>query len=75
MKHIAAPHIDYKGLAPLFAIAGGSLIVIVASLFRSRWVHRVLIPALTVIALGAAIGLSIWNWQPGQTKQRSLCYR
>src|SRR4051794_17934149 len=68
MRHIAAPHIDYKGLAPLIAVAGGSLIVIMVSLLRSRWVHRVLIPALTVIALGAAIGLSIWNWEPGQTK-------
>ena len=68
MKHIAPPHIDYKGLAPLFAVAGGSLVVIMVSLLRSRWVHRVLIPALTVIALGAAIGLSIWNWEPGQSK-------
>lgn len=68
MRHIAAPYIDYKGLAPLFAIAGGSLIVIMAALLRSRWVHRTLIPALTIISFGAAIGLSIWNWQPGDTK-------
>jgi len=68
MKHIAPPHIDYKGLAPLFAVTGGSLVVIMVSLLRSRWVHRVLIPALTVIALGAAIGLSIWNWEPGDAK-------
>jgi NADH-quinone oxidoreductase subunit N len=68
MRHIAAPHIDYQGLAPLFAIVGGSLIVILVALLRSRWVHRVLVPALTVTALGAAIGLSIWNWEPGDTK-------
>jgi NADH-quinone oxidoreductase subunit N len=68
MNHLVAPHIDYKGLAPLFAVAGGSIIILMVALLRSRWVHRVLIPALTVIALGAAIGLSIWNWQPGDTK-------
>jgi NADH-quinone oxidoreductase subunit N len=68
MRHIVAPHIDYKGLAPLFSVAGGSLVVLLVSLLRSRWVHRTLIPALTVISLGAAIGLSIWNWTPGDTK-------
>jgi NADH-quinone oxidoreductase subunit N len=68
MTHITAPHIDYQGLAPLFAVAGGSLVVLMVSLLRSRWVHRTLIPALTVVSLGAAIGLSIWNWEPGDTK-------
>jgi NADH-quinone oxidoreductase subunit N len=68
MTHLTPPHIDYQGLAPLFAVAGGSIVVLMASLFRTRWVHRVLVPALTVIALGAAIGLSIWNWDPGDTK-------
>jgi NADH-quinone oxidoreductase subunit N len=68
MNHITAPVIDYQGLAPLFAIAGGSLVVILVSLLRSRWVHRVLIPVLTIVALGAAIGLSIWNWEPGDVK-------
>jgi NADH-quinone oxidoreductase subunit N len=66
--HLTAPHIDYKGLAPLFAVAGGSLVVLMAGLFRARVVHRVVIPVLTVIALGAAIGLAIWNWTPGDTK-------
>ncbi|HEX4720761.1 MAG TPA: NADH-quinone oxidoreductase subunit N [Thermoleophilaceae bacterium] len=68
MTHLTPPHIDYQGLAPLLAVTGGSIVVLMASLFRTRWVHRVLIPALTVIALGAAIGLSIWNWQPGDSK-------
>jgi NADH-quinone oxidoreductase subunit N len=68
MKHIAPPVIDYKGLAPLFAVAGGSIVVLLVSLLRSRWVHRVLLPVLTIVALGAAIGLSIWNWEPGAQK-------
>jgi NADH-quinone oxidoreductase subunit N len=65
MNHITAPHIDYKALSPLFAIAGGSLVVLLAGLLRGRAVQRVVAPALTVIALGAAIGLSIWNWRTG----------
>ena len=52
MNHITAPVIDYQGLAPLFAIAGGSIVVILVSLLRSRWVHRTLIPVLTIVALG-----------------------
>ena len=68
MTHLTAPHIDYQGLAPLFSIIGGSIIVLMVALLRSRWVHRVLVPALTLITLGAAIGLSIWNWSPGDKK-------
>jgi NADH-quinone oxidoreductase subunit N len=68
MRHIAPPVIDYKGLAPLFAVGGGSIVVLLVSLLRSRWVHRVLVPVLTIVALGAAIGLSIWNWEPGAQK-------
>jgi NADH-quinone oxidoreductase subunit N len=68
MRTLVAPHIDYKGLAPLFAVTGGSLVTIMVALLRSRWVHRVLIPVLTIVALGAAIGLSIWNWDPGDKK-------
>ena len=68
MTHLSAPHIDYQGMAPLFAVTGGSIVVLMAGLFRARSVHRVLIPVLTVVALGAAIGLSIWNWETGDTK-------
>jgi NADH-quinone oxidoreductase subunit N len=68
MNHITAPVIDYQGLAPIFATAGGALVVLLVSLFRGRFVHRVLVPLLTLVALGAAIGLSIWNWTTGDTK-------
>jgi NADH-quinone oxidoreductase subunit N len=67
-SHIAAPHIDYKGLAPIFATGGGSMVVLLAGLFRARWVQRVAVPALTLVALAAAIGLSVWNWTTGDTK-------
>ena len=68
MNHFTAPHIDYQGLAPIFAVGGGAVIVLLAGLLRSRFVHRLVIPVLTIAALGAAIGLSIWNWQTGDTK-------
>jgi NADH-quinone oxidoreductase subunit N len=68
MTHLTAPHIDYRGLAPLFAVGGGALVVLMVSLLRSRFVHKTLIPVLTIVALGAAIGLSIWNWTTGDTK-------
>ena len=68
MTHLTAPHIDYKGLAPLFAVMGGSIVVLMCALLRSRFVHRTLIPVLTVVALGAAIGLAVWNWSPGDKK-------
>jgi NADH-quinone oxidoreductase subunit N len=63
-----APVIDYKGISPLFAIAGGAVLVLIVALFRGRFVQRVLVPLLTVGALGAAIGLTIWNWQTGDSK-------
>jgi NADH-quinone oxidoreductase subunit N len=65
---VKAPHIDYMGLSPLFAVLGGAVVVLMAGLFPGRAVQRVLVPLLTVAALGAAIGLSIANWDPGDTK-------
>ena len=62
---VKGPVIDYEGLSPLFATIGGSIIVLIAALFPGRFAQRVLVPLLTVISLGAAIGLSIWQWGPG----------
>src|SRR4051794_41853694 len=38
------------------------------ALFRGHFVQRVLVPLLTVGALGAAIGLTIWNWHSGDSR-------
>jgi NADH-quinone oxidoreductase subunit N len=62
---IQAPEIDYKELSPLFALAGGSVIVLMVGLFRSFFVRRTVVPALTAITLLTAIGLTIWIWEPG----------
>jgi len=65
---VKGPVIDYMGLAPLFATIGGACVVLVVGLFGQRWVQRGLIPALTIAALGTALGLTIANWEPGDTK-------
>jgi NADH-quinone oxidoreductase subunit N len=62
---VQAPEIDYKELSPLFALAGGSVIVLMVGLFRSLFVRRTVVPALTAITLLTAIGLTIWIWEPG----------
>ena len=63
-----APVIDYKELSPLFALAGGSVVVLMVGLFRSPVIRQVLVPVLTAVALLTAIGLSIWIWEPGVRK-------
>jgi NADH-quinone oxidoreductase subunit N len=54
-----APHIDYAGLSPIIALTTGICVVVIAGLFlRSRWVNA----GLTIAALAATAGLSIWQW-------------
>ena len=65
---IQAPEIDYQGLAPLFATAGGSVVVFMVALLRGRFVQRTLVPLLAAVALIAAIGLTVWNWDAGDSK-------
>ena len=36
-----------------------------AALFRGAFVQRMLVPALTLASLGAAVGLTIWQWETG----------
>ncbi len=65
LAEIQAPEIDYKSLSPLMATAGGSIFVLMAGLLRGRTVQRIVVPALTVVSLLTAIGLTIWVWDPG----------
>ena len=64
-QSVQAPKIDYKELSPLFALAGGSVIVLMVGLLSSRFVRSVVVPALTAVSLLTAIGLTIWIWEPG----------
>ena len=67
IANVAAPHIDYKGLSPLLATVGGSIVVLMVGLLRSRFVRLTLVPALAAAGLLTAIGLTIWIWEPGDS--------
>jgi NADH-quinone oxidoreductase subunit N len=64
LADVAAPLIDYRELSPLMATIGGSIVVLMVGLLRSPFVRQVLVPALTAVSLLAAIGLTIWIWEP-----------
>ena len=60
--HLKGPHIDFGGLSPLIALLGGATVVLLFGLLGSRWVRAQLVPTLSLGALGAALGLTIWQW-------------
>ena len=60
--HLKGPHVDFAGLSPLIALLGGAVLVLMVGLIRSRFVRSQVVPALSLAALGAAAGLSIWQW-------------
>jgi NADH-quinone oxidoreductase subunit N len=64
---LKGPHVDFAALSPLIALLGGAAIVLLVGLLdRSeigqRWIRAQLVPALSLVALGAAAGLTIWQW-------------
>jgi NADH-quinone oxidoreductase subunit N len=65
--HLKGPHVDFAGLSPLIALLGGATIALLVGLIRTRWVRAQLVPALSLIALGAAAGLTIWQWNEGKS--------
>jgi NADH-quinone oxidoreductase subunit N len=56
------PYVDFAGLSPLIALLGGAAIVLLVGLLGARWVRAQAVPALTLAVLGAALGLTIWQW-------------
>jgi NADH-quinone oxidoreductase subunit N len=60
--HLKGPHVDFGGLSPIIALLGGAVLVLMVGLVGSRWVRSQLVPLLSLVALGAALGLSIWQW-------------
>jgi len=67
LAQIKAPVIEYRELAPLFSVLGGSIVVLMAGLFRGALVQRVLVPALAAAALLCAMGFTIANWDAGDS--------
>jgi NADH-quinone oxidoreductase subunit N len=59
---VKGPHVDWAGLSPIVALTGGLLVVLLVGLFRARFARERLVPFLTLVALGATVGLTIWRW-------------
>jgi NADH-quinone oxidoreductase subunit N len=59
---VHAPHIAYAALAPFEALVGGSIVVLLVGLLRSRTAREQVVPALTLATLAAALGMTIWQW-------------
>jgi NADH-quinone oxidoreductase subunit N len=60
--HVHGPHVDWAGISPLLALLGGAVVVLMAGLLRARLAREAAVPLLTLVALGAAIGCAIWQW-------------
>jgi NADH-quinone oxidoreductase subunit N len=61
-SHLPHPHVDFAGLSPLIALLGGAVIVLMVGLLGSRTVRTTVVPALSLLALAATLGLAIWQW-------------
>jgi NADH-quinone oxidoreductase subunit N len=60
--HLKGPHVDFAALSPLIALLGGAVVVLLVGLLGSRWIRSHVVPALSLVALAAALGLTIWQW-------------
>ncbi len=60
--HLKGPHVDFAALSPLLALLGGAVIVLAVGMLSADWVRSQVVPALALGALGAALGLTIWQW-------------
>jgi NADH-quinone oxidoreductase subunit N len=60
--HLHGPHIDYAAISPFEALLGGSIVVLLVGLAHSRFVREQLVPVLTLVALGATLAVTIWQW-------------
>jgi NADH-quinone oxidoreductase subunit N len=65
--HVKGPHIDWASLSPIAALAIGATIVLLVGLVRAPHVRERVVPLLTLVTLGAAIGFAIWRFnKPAQ---------
>ncbi len=60
--HLKGPHVDFAALSPLIALLGGAVVVLLVGLLANRAAREHVVPALALVALAAAAGLSIWQW-------------
>jgi NADH-quinone oxidoreductase subunit N len=62
-SQLKGPHVDFAALSPLIALLGGAIVVLMVGMLGSRRMREQVVPALSIVALGAAIGTSIWRWE------------
>ena len=60
--HLKGPHVDFAGALAADRAARRRDDRAAVGLLGSRWVRAQLVPALSLGALGAALGLTIWQW-------------
>jgi len=59
---LRGPHVDFAGLSPVLALLGGAVVVLLVGLLGSRRARTQVVPALSLVVLAAALGLSIWQY-------------
>jgi NADH-quinone oxidoreductase subunit N len=61
-----APGIDFAALAPLLAVGGGAIVVLLLGLARARFVRETVVTVVAFLALLVFLGVSIWQWGTNQ---------
>jgi NADH-quinone oxidoreductase subunit N len=59
---LKGPHVDFAGLSPLIALLGGAVVVLLVGLLGQKAAREQAVPALSLVALAASLGLTIWQW-------------
>ena len=74
---VKGPHIDWRGaLAAARADSAARCVVLLVGLLRARVRARTrVVPVLTLVALGAAAGLAIWQWDDSKLDRRGRAAR
>src|SRR5262249_23467547 len=62
VAHLKGPHVDFAALSPLIALLGGATVVLLVGLLGSRRARALGVPRLALLALAAALALTIWQW-------------
>ncbi len=56
------PPVNWADLSPLIALLGGAVLVLMVGLLSSAFVREKVVPLLTLVTLGTALGLTIWRF-------------
>jgi NADH-quinone oxidoreductase subunit N len=57
--HISGPHLDWASMSPLVALTLGALLVLIVGLLSASFVRERVVPLMTILTLGIAIGFEI----------------